>query len=187
MTQLRSVHARLDPQDPQTSTFALATVDAHGQPSVRLMQLASIDHGFVFFTCHDSRKGSELAANSRSALCLSWLGNTCQIRAEGVAGRLIDVDSDAYFATMPRKRQLAIWASTQSQPIADRLVLEGRLREASERFAGQLIPRPSRWGCYRIVPDDIELWRSHSSDLHDRLRYRRIGLDAAWTVSRLAP
>jgi pyridoxamine 5'-phosphate oxidase len=172
------------PHDPTAA--ALATADARGRPSVRMVLLKAAEaRGLSFFTNRDSRKGREIAENPWAALCLHWPALGEQARAEGRIEPLSDAESDAYFATRPRESQLGAWASRQSEPLAARADLEAALAEAERRFAGGPVPRPPRWGGYLLVPEAIELWRQGDGRLHHRERYTRVA--GGWRVTLLQP
>jgi pyridoxamine 5'-phosphate oxidase len=171
----------------QPDALALATATPDAAPSVRHVLLKGIDHGgFVFYTNYTSQKASELDANPVAALVFPWLALNRQIRAEGRVERVTAVESDEYFAQRPRGSQLGAWASHQSQVIADRSVLDGRLAEATARFEGRDVDRPPHWGGYRLVASSVEVWQGRASRLHDRFRYTRQP-DGAWHIDRLSP
>lgn len=164
---------------------ALATADGAGVPSVRFVLVRGVsDEGFDFYTHRDSRKGRELSRGV-AALAYHWSSTGVQVRVEGTVSEAPEAVSDAYFAGRPRGSQLGAWASPQSHELPDRATLEARVREAEERFAGGPVPRPPRWGGYRIVPSTIELWFADDDRLHDRFQYSRA--ERGWTVRRLAP
>ncbi len=174
----------VEPADPTAMT--LATADASGRPSARMVLLKSVDaRGVVFFSNRESRKGRELAANPRAALCIHWPTLAEQIRVEGDVELVGDAESDAYFSSRARESQLGAWVSQQSRPVASREDLDTRFREVTERFAGEPVPRPPYWGGYRLVPTAIELWKNGAFRLHDRFRYERVG--DAWRSQRLQP
>ena len=112
----------------------------------------TIARGFVFYTNVESRKGEEIAANPRVALCFHWKSLLRQVRIEGRAEFVTDAEADAYFASRARGAQIGAWASAQSRPYGERAELEKLDREADARFAGAPVPRPPYWTGYRVVP-----------------------------------
>jgi pyridoxamine 5'-phosphate oxidase len=165
---------------------ALATADARGRPSVRIVLVKVVDaRGFVFFTNRASRKGHDLSVNPRAALCFHWPSIGEQVRAEGAVELLPDGESDAYFASRPRAAQLGAWASRQSQPLESRAALDEAVGATRARFDGEPVPRPDFWGGYLLRPERVELWVSAESRLHHRSVYIRDG--ERWSSSLLWP
>ena len=164
-------------------SMALATADASGRPSARMLLLKGAgEGGFTFFSGYESRKGRELEANPRAALVFYWRPLGKQVRVEGAVRRLSREESDAYWATRPLRSRAAAAASRQSEPLPSRDELEAE-------FERQLTlgepPRPDHWGGYVLEPETIEFWEHRDDRLHDRIRFTRAR--EGWRSERLAP
>jgi pyridoxamine 5'-phosphate oxidase len=174
-----------EPEDPDA--MALATVDDTGLPDVRMVLLKGHNEaGFVFYTNLNSRKGVDLAANPRAALCLHWKSLRRQVRIRGAVESVSDAEADDYFQSRPRLSRIGAWASDQSQPLESRFALEKAVAVQTTRFAAGPIPRPDFWSGYRVVPETIEFWREAAFRLHDRVLYRRQA-NGNWSRTRLYP
>ena len=156
-----------EPNDAEA--MALATVGADGRPSARMVLLKGHDaRGFVFYTNGESRKGGELAGNCSAALLFHWKSLRRQVRVEGPVEPVPDAEADAYFATRARDSQLGAWASYQSRPLDSRATFEKRFEDVARRFDGEPVPRPPRWGGFRVKPETIEFWSDRPHRLHER-------------------
>jgi pyridoxamine 5'-phosphate oxidase len=172
---------------PEAMTVATASRD--GVVSARLSLLKGFDqHGFVFFTNYNSRKGEQLRENPHIALCFFWPGPDRQVRIEGGAVKVTEEESDAYFATRPRGSQLGAWASEQSRVlIGGRGDLDARFHQLESTYRDKAVPRPPHWGGYRVIPNLIEFWQGRTDRLHDRFVYRLRGDANDWVIERLSP
>jgi pyridoxamine 5'-phosphate oxidase len=165
---------------------ALATADARGRPSVRMVLLRGWDaEGFTFHTDYGSRKAAELMDNPRGALLVHWDALGRQIRIEGSVEKATAEESDRYFDSRPRDRQIAAHVSHQSRPIESRESLDRRVLEVTAEYDGRAVPRPESWGGFRLRPESFEFWQGRDDRLHDRLRYQRSG--DGWSIDRLQP
>jgi pyridoxamine 5'-phosphate oxidase len=171
---------------PEPTAMSLSTVSREGAPSVRIVLLKAVDErGFVFFTNLHSRKGRELDATPRAALCFYWAALDSQIRVEGTVEPVSEAEADAYFASRPRESQIGAWASLQSETLSSMDELRERVAAVEARYANQTVPRPPHWSGRRVKPTSIEFWHAGEYRLHERRRYERDG--DRWTVRRLFP
>ncbi len=171
----------------QPDAMALATSTPDGRPSLRMVLLKGVDHGFVFYTNGLSRKGRDLAANPRAALAFYWQPLHRQVRISGAVEPVTEEESEAYFASRPRGAQLAAAASNQSSVVANRAELLEAFQRLEREHEGP-VARPSHWGGYRLIPEEFEFWQSRENRLHDRFRYARDpATPEAWRIDRLAP
>ena len=169
-----------------SNAMALATADAAGRPSVRMVLLKGHSaQGFVFYTNFEGRKAGELLANPHAALLFHWKSLRRQIRIEGPVEPVDDATADAYFATRSRDSQLGAWASDQSRPLASRQHFLDRFEEVSIRFEGQPVSRPPHWSGLRVVPQTIEFWQDREYRLHERRVFTRT--DTGWDEGMLYP
>jgi pyridoxamine 5'-phosphate oxidase len=184
-TQWLAAAGKTEPNDP--NAMALATVDADGMPSVRMVLLK--DHGadgFVFYTNLESRKGEALAANPRAALLFHWKSLQRQVRVEGVVTPVSEEEADAYYASRARDSRIGAWASDQSRPLSGRAELLARVAEFGARHAVGEIPRPPHWSGFRVAPERIELWQDKPFRLHERRLFIADGA-GGWKESMLYP
>jgi pyridoxamine 5'-phosphate oxidase len=171
----------------EPNAMSLATTGNDGRPLVRTVLLKSYDErGFVFFTNLESRKARQVTENPQASVLFPWLALERQIIICGQVEKVSLAETAEYFATRPRGSQLGAWVSQQSSVITTRKLLEEKWEEMKRQFGEGLIPVPSWWGGYRIVPREIEFWQGRPSRLHDRFLYTRNSGDS-WKIDRLAP
>jgi pyridoxamine 5'-phosphate oxidase len=171
----------------EPNAFCLATADAAGQPSTRIVLLKDFSaQGFVFYTNYESRKASQIDANPRVAANFLWLPLQRQVNISGRIERISKAESLKYFLSRPFASQLGAWTSPQSKIIASRQILEAKWEQMKAKFSEGKVPLPDHWGGYRIIPERIDFWQGRSGRLHDRFVYQLNG-DAEWQTERLAP
>lgn len=178
----QAIEAKL--QDP--TAMVVATVDADGQPSQRIVLLKQTDdEGFTFFTNLGSRKARELKDNNKISLHFPWHPLERQVIVFGEAQPLSKLENAKYFLSRPKESQLAAWASEQSRPVSSRNALMQLVGQMKQKFADGEIPAPEFWGGFKVIPNKIEFWQGGAHRLHDRILYTRT--PDGWSTSRLAP
>ncbi len=178
-----AVNSQID----EVNAMTLATINADGFPSARIVLLKGYDaKGFVFFTNYQSHKGQELAKNPRACLVFFWKELERQVRIEGLVEKIAEAESEEYFQSRPEGSRIGAWASPQSTVISGREVIEQNVIDLEKKYANTHVPRPEHWGGYIVKPTSIEFWQGRSSRLHDRILYTAQN-DFSWKIERLAP
>ena len=164
----------------------LASVNASGQPSSRMVLLKSLsDAGLVFFTDYEGKKGQEIINNKKVALNFWWAKTNKQIHIEGCCQKVTQEESDEYFQLRPRLSQVSATASHQSKEIQSYESLVKNVRNIERTHEGKKIERPQRWGGFILKPELIEFWVDQKNRLHRRKLYKMV--NKKWQVSLLAP
>ncbi|KAM6295357.1 LOW QUALITY PROTEIN: pyridoxine-5'-phosphate oxidase [Aegotheles albertisi] len=184
----------------EANAMCLATCTRDGRPSARMVLLKGFGQdGFRFFTNHESRKGRELDSNPFASLVFYWEPLCRQVRVEGPVTRLPEEESERYFQSRPKSRQISVLVSQQSSVIPDREYLRKKNAELEERYREAKVPRPAYWGGYILRPEVVEFWQGQTNRLHDRIVFRRLGPGAAppgamtrqgqgeWVFERFSP
>lgn len=169
-----------------SNAMTIATADAAGQPSARMVLLKGHGpDGFVFYTNQQSHKAGDIAENPKAAILFHWKSLRRQIRIEGHVSTVANSKADAYFASRSRDSQLGAWASDQSRPLENRATFEARFAEMTQRFDGTDVPRPPHWSGYCLTPARFEFWQDRAHRLHERRIFVRNDND--WTEGLLYP
>jgi pyridoxamine 5'-phosphate oxidase len=169
------------------SSMTLATADATGMPSARIVLLKHFDQdGFAWYTDYESQKGQALATNPKAEILFYWYGLERQIRIQGSVEKLTPEQADQYFNSRPLGSRLSANISHQSQPVDNRETLEAKVAELEASITDDHVPRPERWGGYRLVPSRFEFWQGRESRLHDRLIYVKDD-NNQWVIERIQP
>ena len=170
---------------PLPEAMALATTRPDGSPAVRMVLLRGLGPGLVFFTDTGSDKGTDLRHEDRAAVAFHWhVPVHRQVRVSGPTVPVSDEEADRYWSTRPPGARRSAAASHQSSVISGRDQLLGAVADLERRY-GDEVPRPARWGGYRLSPGVFEFWEEGPDRLHDRIRYRRDG--GGWVSERLSP
>lgn len=173
---------------PEPNAMTLATADASGKPTARIVLLKSFSEaGFIFYSNYESRKGLELEQNPKACLLFFWQKLHQQVRIEGTVSMVSRTESEEYFQSRPLDSQIGAWASAQSRPLSNRQELEAKVELIATQYKGEVkLPVPPHWGGYMLRPDSIEFWQGQPNRLHDRLLYSLMA-NGQWQRIRLAP
>ena len=170
----------------EANAMVLSTLGQDG-PSSRTVLLKDVDqNGFTFYTNYQSDKSRQIQANPKVSLLFPWYPMERQVIVIGSASKIDKTESEKYFATRPWSSQIGALASSQSEVIESRQVLEERFKELAEKYPqGSVVPKPENWGGYLVKPSSVEFWQGRYSRLHDRLRFNLSGSN--WSLERLSP
>jgi len=171
----------------EPNAMCLATVNANGEPSTRIVLLKYLsEKGLTFFTNYESRKAADIKTNAHVSVNFLWLPLQRQVNISGVAQRVSKAETIKYFLSRPFASQLGAWCSPQSQVISSRSVLDEAWEKMKRQYSEGQVPVPGHWGGYLIQPSRFEFWQGGAGRLHDRFSYSR---DEAgqWEHHRLAP
>lgn len=171
----------------EPNAMVLATISKEGYPSTRVVLMKDIrKEGISFFTNYDSQKGMDILNNPKVSVVFFWPELQRQVRIEGIAVKMDEIDSAEYYQTRPRGSKIGAWASPQSQVIPHRQFLEERVVFFENKYSNiDNIPKPTNWGGFLLRPLKFEFWQGRSSRLHDRIQY--IEEKGVWTHLRIAP
>jgi len=180
------LHEAFENGDEMANAFVLSTVNEFNIPSSRVVLLRDLSHGgFTFFTNYSSHKGKDMENNKTVSILFFWKELQRQVRIGGSVQFLSEDESSSYFQSRPRESQLAALASEQSKVISSRKVLENEFVKLCDLYKDKVVPKPSHWGGYVLVPSKMEFWQGRESRLHDRIQFTFE--NNRWKIERLAP
>lgn len=180
------VDAEKTPTVEEPNAMTLSTVDTQGVPKARVVLLKEFtQEGFVFYTNYTSGKAQAIAQNNKVCISFFWPSLERQIIITGMAVKISEEKSIAYFNKRPRESQLGAVVSDQSTSIDSREALEEKLLDLEKQYQTKPIVKPAHWGGYLIQPSSYEFWQGRSSRLHDRIKYTKI--NNSWNIGRLQP
>ena len=168
----------------EVNAMTIASIGKDGYPKSRVVLLKSYsDQGFVFFTNYKSDKGRAMANNPHVCISFFWQPTERQIIIKGIAEKISEEDSTAYFLSRPRGSQIGAIASHQSEKISSRAVLDDAVTIIEQ--SQEPLTRPEVWGGYIVKAIEIEFWQGRQNRLHDRFLYEK--KENTWSHTRLAP
>ncbi|RCT54513.1 pyridoxamine 5'-phosphate oxidase [Winogradskyella sp. KYW1333] len=171
----------------EANAMTISTIGLDGYPKSRVVLLKKYTYeGFIFYTNYESEKGKAIKSNPNVCLSFFWHSAERQVIIKGKAEKISGNLSDGYFETRPRGSQLGAIVSNQSEPIANRNILDEKLKILEKKYEGREIKRPEFWGGYIVRPIEIEFWQGRPNRLHDRIRYK-FQEDYNWKIERLCP
>ena len=180
-------------EENDPNSFSLATADMHCKPSVRtLLFKGIIEHDnhpvFSFYSNTCSAKGQEISSNPQAEMLFYWPKCYRQVRIAGSVVTLSREQSVQYFHSRSVMSQYSCVASTQSERIGGREVLEQRVAELIKHYpGGEGLSCPDTWQGYGLLPLSMEFWIGRDHRLHDRFLFVRKNPAEAWQISRLSP
>jgi pyridoxamine 5'-phosphate oxidase len=172
---------------PEPHAMSLATADADGRPSSRVLVCKDVEpEGRWFFASSStSPKGHELAVQPHAALGFYWPQQGRQIRIRGeVAAASAERSAADFLARTPGSRAESL-AGRQSDVLADAADQRAAIADAQERIAADPHVVAPAWTLYGLLAGEAEFWQFDRDRQHIRLRYRRN--DGEWIRERLWP
>lgn len=176
----------MDAYADEATAMTLATANADGMPSARVVLLKQYDkEGFSWFTDYRSEKGQQLAVNPQAEILFYWPVFSRQIRIRGQIEKLPVEENQLYFSQRPAGSQLSAAASCQSHPVESRTLLEQAIESLKTQYPQGRVDCPPEWGGYLLRPQRFEFWQGRPSRLHDRFVYQLA--QGNWSIQRLQP
>ena len=166
--------------------MTVSTVDDEQRPTSRVVLLKKFtDEGFFFYTNYKSKKGKDISRNKKVALNFWWRELQVQIRINGSISKASRLESEEYFNSRPKGSRISAIVSKQSEEIESFESFQKKVQDAIETLEEEEIKLPDHCGMYKIIPQQIEIWKEGEFRRHERTLFK---LEAKkWIKSYLSP
>ena len=166
--------------------MTVSTVDDEQRPTSRVVLLKKFtDDGLFFYTNYESKKGKDISKNKNVALNFWWRELQVQIRINGSISKASRLESEEYFNSRPKGSRISAIVSEQSKEIESFESFQKKVQDAIEKLKDEEIKLPDHCGMYKIIPQQIEIWKEGEFRRHERTLFK---LKAKkWIKSYLSP
>ena len=166
--------------------MTVSTVDEDQRPTSRVVLLKKFtDDGLFFYTNYKSKKGQDISKNNNVAVNFWWRELQVQIRISGSISEASRSESEEYFNSRPKGSRISAIVSKQSQEIESFESFQKIVEEATNTLDEIDIKLPNHCGMYKIIPQQIEIWKEGEFRRHERTLFK---LEAKkWIKSYLSP
>ena len=166
--------------------MTVSTVDDEQRPTSRVVLLKKFtDEGFFFYTNYESKKGKDISKNINVALNFWWRELQVQIRINGSISKASRSESEEYFNSRPKGSRISAIVSEQSKEIESFESFQKKVQDAIETLKDEDIKLPDHCGMYKIIPQQIEIWKEGEFRRHERTFFKLE--EKKWINSYLSP
>ena len=166
--------------------MTVSTVDEDQRPSSRVVLLKKFtDDGLFFYTNYKSKKGHDISKNNYVSVNFWWRELQVQIRISGSISEASRSESEEYFNSRPKGSRISAIVSKQSEEIESFESFQKIVEEALNTLEEEDIKLPDHCGMYKIMPEQIEIWKEGEFRRHERTLFKLEG--KKWIKSYLSP
>ena len=166
--------------------MTVSTVDEDQRPSSRVVLLKKFtDDGLFFYTNYKSKKGQDISKNNNVSVNFWWRELQVQIRISGTISKASRQESEEYFNSRPKGSRISAIVSKQSEEIDSFESFQKKVEEAINSLKEKDIKLPDHCGMYKIIPNQIEIWKEGEFRRHERTLFKLEG--KKWLKSYLSP
>ena len=166
--------------------MTVSTVDEDQRPSSRVVLLKKFtDDGLFFYTNYKSKKGQDISKNNNVSVNFWWRELQVQIRISGTISEAPRQESEEYFNLRPKGSRISAIVSKQSEEIDSFESFQKKVEEAINSLEEKDIKLPDHCGMYKIIPNQIEIWKEGEFRRHERTLFKLEG--KKWFKSYLSP